>query len=416
MKPPLKIQTIPVMFFFLLICDGITVNAENKIRVGKPAPIKMQQKESRVFCDLQVTRIKHISKRRDNRDMVNLLIFVRNAGAEKSPVSFLKIKSNGKDQAMIRVPPLSPNQTKRIKSRIKGIKQGDIRITAIINPEKKFAERDYKNNFLNKKIKLNKTSAKPRRMQSPKPLPPNTGDSPHPKLILKEMQLAVQYSIEITDFITGPTSQNGWKWSARLRNTGSNQVPGYRLKLKAIQIPGTVAAGGFCMAPSIPKGALSKRMTMTHWTKADDADDLRLEVWDTEMNTRIASQIIPFPNSMDAPLAAASIKNVSRQWHQQGKVRIHVSGRKEITPAISSNRLRLHVSMHLHSTGDTVGVANLYQASEVNGPVGHEFYFQPVEVQYGSGENRIHLKLWDQWSDRVIDEESFVAHPYQGVQ
>ena len=320
---------------------------------------------------------------------------------------------------MIRVPPLSPNQTKRITSSIKGMNQEDLGITAIINPGKKFAESDYKNNSLYKKITLEKTMTKSRRMESPNPPPPAPDESPQQSWTFKkirpqEMQRAVQYSVEIVDPTVGPTSQNGWKWTARLRNTGSNSVPGYRLKLKAYQVPGTMA-GAFCMAPSIPKGELSKRMSMTQWAKADDAVDLRLEVWDTQMNTRIASQTIPFPSPM-VMTPVASIKNVSLSYPQQGKVRIHVSGRKKTSPAISSNRLRLHISMHVHSTGDTVGVANVYQVSEITEPAGHEFYFHPVEVQYHSGENRIHLKLWDQLWDEVIDEDSFVAHPYQGVQ
>ena len=107
MKHLPKIQAILFMVVFLLIGGRGIGNAENQIQLKKTAPlkmqqkktapIKMQQKEKKVFCDLLVSRVQQISKHRKNKNHISLLIFVRNAGAAKSPVSFLQIKSNGKE-------------------------------------------------------------------------------------------------------------------------------------------------------------------------------------------------------------------------------------------------------------------------------------------------------------------------------
>jgi CARDB protein len=165
-----------------------------------------------------------------------------------------------------------------------------------------------------------------------------------------EVERAVQFSIGVNGLEVKKHSNPDYlHWGANFTNNGTNTPANYRLKARAIVIlnngseqqmgqdrsllglyPGANVSSGEILGDRVP-----------------GTDRLRLEVWDTQTNFRIASQIINFPT--DAELDVEPVRRFlqikASEYLGNGQLRIEVknTGNYNINPNELTVKAKYHI-------------------------------------------------------------------------
>ncbi len=265
-----------------------------KRMVEKISPFTTEVIADKSFPDLSVHSIKIIPTNPTTSDMITITVDIKNIGQLKSQSSLLKIQIDRKFSPLIRVPSLAINQNWKYTKKINIKRQGNFRVAVIINPGKKIAEKNYKNNSQSKSFQIRK---------APPSQPPKPGNSsqpvPMPVTKLQPVTPVVQYSVQIIEFEI-EKSQNNWKWYSKLKNNGANTVPNYQLQMRAFQVETNGSehrTGNVRPVPGILPGATTLRMSEVFGARLANVNRLKLEVWDPKKNISLASEIVPFPTS-----------------------------------------------------------------------------------------------------------------------
>ncbi len=165
MKNSRGIQFVLTVVFFLVLGTFSTGFADKKkvlVQPQKKMVQKVRPSATKVIAvkslpDLSVLSIKTTPTNPTTSDEITITADIKNIGQIKSPVSFLKVQIDRKFYPLIRVPSLAINQNWKYTKKVNIKRPGNSRVTAIINPGNKIAEKNYKNNSQSKSFQIRKT-------------------------------------------------------------------------------------------------------------------------------------------------------------------------------------------------------------------------------------------------------------------
>ncbi|MCK5312741.1 MAG: hypothetical protein KAJ62_11555 [Desulfobacteraceae bacterium] len=354
-----KTQIIMTVVFFLIsgtFSAGFADSKKNLIQpkkqiIQKVKPVAAPLVRAKKLPDLSVSNIKISPANPMDSDTIFIKAVVKNIGQVKSPPSIFKIQIGGKVYPLIRVPKLAKNQHWQYKTKVNIKRQGKYRITAVINPDKKIPENNYKNNTGIKNFRIKKIAPTPKKMTptpkkmtptpkkmtpkskrmtpttnkmtpkskrmtpkksklktvgSPPPSGPTPVDGPvpypAPALQIKpiEVSLASKYHAEILE-IDIRHEQEGYYWEVLYKNTGSEPLPnwGYFIRVEQISEDGSAeTAGREWIMDVLYPGNTKKCVDNLAWQKKDDTKSLRVAIWRnhyTGNHKLITRKTIPFP-------------------------------------------------------------------------------------------------------------------------
>ncbi len=327
MKSRWNLQILITIVFFLIMGTFSTGIADNK-KVLVRAEKRIVQKANPPIApivkvkglpDLSVSSIKIIPVNPKKSDTVIIVAVVKNSESIISPKSFLKIQIGGKIYPLVHVPGLVKNKNWYYRTKVNITRPGNYRVTAVINPDKKINETNYKNNTRIKNFRIKESASKSKHFAAPKSQPPTQGNPPPPltpadelrptpTLMTQvsqptEMSMVSKYHAKFLEFDVR-LEPEGYYWEALYKNTGNEGLPnwGYFIRVFQISRDGSEQKAGYdCVMTYVAPGDTKRVIDTMAWQKKDDTISLRIEMWRTVHtgNHRfITNKTIPFPLKM----------------------------------------------------------------------------------------------------------------------